>query len=311
MWKDDVKIDSQDSFDKLVASSLDGEHGVGGFRGALLDAEMSSVFDAKQKIDAAPNSKKLAVLTDCLHNLRESLVAEIQNWVPKYVGLAATYPQYVKSDPIEWARDRVQKVIDERLRKPDLNGAIAFYLITVSGGDIEEKEQWCEPSWMRPTQGRKKFNRSISIFFQEEHHNVQLRLNHALAETLTRLKIDLAINNGDRLEARHQPVMAVEHTLPAQRPRAKTNRGRRKNKVREKVQREIAKLFKECGAKTPALTIADLMDKNPRRFPLIDKLRNKVPSWSDGLVNEELGNTVKVLISQAKGMAKPNMKAPA
>jgi hypothetical protein len=167
-----------------AASILDGTHGFGG---AVWDAEMREVFGAKQKIENASAPGKNAAFQSCMHDLRESIVAEIERWAPEYVKLASAYPQLTEPGPIEWTRDRMQKVIDQRLRTPDLNGAIAFCLITISGGDVvERKTSWQPPNWMflgmRPEHG-----------IRAEHKSIVRRLNFALERTLARIKVDLVV----------------------------------------------------------------------------------------------------------------------
>jgi len=122
-----------------AASILDDQEGFGG---ALWDAEMRVAFDARERIRNSPEADRRAVFESCMHDLRESLVAEIERWAPQYVELAQAYPLLVDTTPTEWARDRLWSIISKRLRTPDLNGAIAFCVITMSGGDVEEKNQW-------------------------------------------------------------------------------------------------------------------------------------------------------------------------
>jgi hypothetical protein len=160
-----------------------------GFGGALWDAEMRLAFDAKQAIKEAREADKKAVLQQCMHNFREGMVAEIERWAPRYVELAVAYPQLTNPDAIEWARDRVQKVIDKRLRMPDLAGAVAFVLITMSSGDATERHHWIPPQWMCSP-------REMLLTIVDEHNGVAHRLEYALKKTLAQLKVEIAINRG-------------------------------------------------------------------------------------------------------------------
>lgn len=97
------------------------------------------------------------------------------------------YPRLANPDAIEWARDRVQKVIDKRLRKPDLDGAVAFVLITMSNGEVTERHQWVPPQWMCSP-------RETVLTIKDEHNGVVHRLGYTLKRTLAVLKVKIAIN---------------------------------------------------------------------------------------------------------------------
>jgi hypothetical protein len=160
-----------------------------GFGGALWDAEMRLAFDAKEAIKKAREADKRAVFQECMHRLGENMVAEIEGWAPRYVELAAVYPQFATANPTDWARDRMQKVIDRHLRRPDLTGAVAFVLITMSSGDVTERHQWLPPQWMCSP-------RETLLTILDEHHGLVHRLEYTLKKTLAMLKVEIAINRG-------------------------------------------------------------------------------------------------------------------
>jgi hypothetical protein len=235
-----------------AASILDGKEGFGG---ALWDAEMRVAFDAKEKIRNSPESDRSAVFESCMHDLRESLVAEIERWAPQYVELAAAYPQLAKTIPTEWARDRMGKIVDKRLRTPDLNGAIAFCLITMSGGDVEEKNRWQPPSWMFP-------GLSPEYGIRAEHQSVLRRLEHALQQTLARKKLSSIVAAGKARGAR------------TSRPQTSTRRGRPQDPLRERRRRIILKAI-EKGVIGKAY--CDFLDAQGLETPPEWQYREKCP----------------------------------
>jgi hypothetical protein len=159
------------------------------FGGALWDAEMSLAFDAKQEIKEAPEANRKAVFQKHMRNLREGMGAEIERWAPRYLELAAAYPRLTTPDAFEWVRNRMQMVIDKRLRKPNLDGLVAFFLIAMSGGDVTEKHDWVPPQWLCAP-------REMLLTIVVEHNWVVRRLKYILKRTLAALKVDTAINRG-------------------------------------------------------------------------------------------------------------------
>lgn len=182
----DTSVATSEADFREASSILDGAHGFGG---ALWDAEMLSAFDGVEEIRKANDADKSAIFQNSLHKLREGMVAEIEKWAPRYVQLAAAYPQFACPNTIEWVRDRMHKVIDTRLRKPNLDGAVAFVLMIMSGGDVTEKHTWIPPRWMCSPD-------AMSFTIRQEHGSIARRLDHALDKTLARLKIDSLVEKG-------------------------------------------------------------------------------------------------------------------
>jgi hypothetical protein len=189
-----IVSNTEDEFRKAAAILDSGEC----FGGALWAAQLEQAAQAKQKIAAAPDEQKHSVFQDYMHSLREAMVAPIEQWAPKYINLAAAYPQFSKCKPTEWARARMQSVISRRLRKSDRDGAIAFCLITMSGADIEKREQWRAPSYMYgPPQQWPLLRKDPTDFvIRQEHGSLVRRMDYALQQTLAMLEVDLLIHAG-------------------------------------------------------------------------------------------------------------------
>jgi len=168
------------------------------FGGALWAAQLEQAAQAKQKIAAAPDDQKHSAFQDCMHSLREAMAAPIEQWAPKYVKLAAAYPQFSKCKPTDWARIRMRSVLGRRLRSADRDGAIAFCLITMSGEDIEHKGQWLAPNWMyqAPQEYCHLQDDPTAFIVRQEHGRLVRRLDYALQRTLARLEVDEAIDAG-------------------------------------------------------------------------------------------------------------------
>jgi hypothetical protein len=186
---------SQEDEFRNAASVLDGAECFGG---ALWDAQLEQAFQSKQKLEATPTSEKWTVFKSCMHSLREGMAATIEQWAQKYVKLAAAYPQFSKCKPTDWARVRMQSIINRRLRRPDRHGAIAFCLMTMSGDDVEQRDQWRAPNWMYGSERACSLLREDPTDFvlRQEHGTLIRRLNYGLTQTLARLEVDLAIDAG-------------------------------------------------------------------------------------------------------------------
>jgi hypothetical protein len=235
-----------------AASILDGQEGFGG---ALWDAEMRVAFDARGKIRDLPDSDRCAVFKSCMHDLRECLADEIERWAPQYVALAAAYPKFAKTTSTDWAHGRMRNIIDKRLRTPDLNGAIAFCLITMSGGNVEEKNQWQPPRWMFS-------GLSPEYGIRAEHKSVLRRLEHALHQTLAREKLRLIVAT-DSIGATH---ISSSQTS--------TKRGRPLDPLRERRRRIILKAI-ERGLVGKAY--CDFLDAEGLETPPEWQYREKCP----------------------------------
>jgi hypothetical protein len=136
------------------------------------------------------------------------MVAVLEQWVLVYVKLAAAYPQFSKCKPTEWACARMQSVINRRLREPDLDGAVAFCLITISGAAVEQKAQWRAPDWMysSPQRAQLLVKDPTSFVIREEYRSLARRLEYALQQAIARMELNLIIAAG---EARTGPSLVA------------------------------------------------------------------------------------------------------
>lgn len=258
-----------------AASILDGVHGFGG---ALWNAEMNEALSAKQKIKSVPAPHKKAAFQSCMHNLRESMVAELERWAPEYVKVAAAYPQFAGLNPIEWTRTQMQKVINQRLRKPDRNGAIAFCLIKMSGRDDEHRHQWRAPNWMygSPQACRSLRMDPTNFIIQEEHRGLAQRLNYALNQTLARMKISLFVAAGQ------------DHKVPK-----KHNRVRQKSPRMKQAELDILAVLRK-NPTASAKKVCDALTKLGKPNPYSES------TWDEVRGSQKHENAVEVLISRCK-----------
>lgn len=211
-------VEHQPSFDRSLKLLDDREHGFGSKLWDLASLSCS----AAQRIKAVEITNKRQVLKECLHEWREAMVSVIQSWAPRYVGVAISHQV---AAPFDWAREQMQQVIENRLRKPDMNGAVAFWITTACGehaldkhGSIWNKQSWRLPSWLRSRRPElieylaslpeeeqaARHQRETLAFIEEEHEHVVSRLTFALKEAISHVELDAVVN---------QPVQAADNVI--------------------------------------------------------------------------------------------------
>jgi hypothetical protein len=149
----------------------------------LEGAARREVSSGNQRIADATDDDKPTVFNDCMQKIQETMVAAVKVWVPKYHGLADAHRSIV-ADPVEWTHCKMWEVIGRHLRGPDLQGAVAWWLIGLSDGDLLNRLLWQMPRWMiDPSDGE-------VLSLQDEHGKVRCKLLFALNSELENLKID-------------------------------------------------------------------------------------------------------------------------
>jgi len=194
------------------------------FSGALWDQKVNSCFAAWSEIKRANGrKKKIEVLEEKAREWREGSVKAIREWLPKFVKLAQAFPEAAGRDELQWAKDRVWKVVEGQCgisppkqgdvpRVDLLSRAMVFWFAVASEGNIKVNlpplRPWTAPHWL----ARNRTETHSLLRSHTEH--LSLRLNYAIEEELTLAEVHRAINrrNPDRREDRETIREAAKET---------------------------------------------------------------------------------------------------
>jgi hypothetical protein len=150
------------------------------------------------------------------------MVKEIDRWAPEYVSLGS---QFDPANRFTWAKARMSGVISSRLRSPDRNGAVAFWIISAFDGDVGAKDRWTLPDCLiqrssmqrvhllPADEARQLLSKLTSDLIREEHQAILGRLEHALAQAVDRLEIHTTIREASQLERRQTAIASATPKL--------------------------------------------------------------------------------------------------